>query len=166
MVAFSSHTEDRFRAAMRTFTGTVSVITTCTTEGEWRGMAATAVTSVSMAPPTCLICVNRETTLYPALVTFGRFCINAMHRDHHELIASFASSHMRDNRFQSGQWRRDGAGIPFLEDAQSNIFCEMFERFAVGTHDVILGRVVEVKVRADHDPLLYGGGSYFRQAKR
>lgn len=165
MGALSSHTEEQFRAAMRTFTGTVSVITTCTAEGEWRGMAATAVTSVSLAPPTCLICVNRETTLYPALVASERFCINVMHRDHHELIASFAHSQLRDSRFQLGEWRCDGAGVPFLEDAQSNIFCELFDRFPVGTHDVILGRVGEVKVRADHDPLLYGGGSYYRQAK-
>lgn len=165
MTAHSARTEDEFRAAMRTFTGTVSVITTCTSAGEWRGMAATAVTSVSMAPPTCLVCVNRETTLHPALVSSGRFCINVMHRDHHDLIASFATSHLRDSRFQSGRWRHNGKGVPYLEDAQSNIFCELFDRVPVGTHDVILGRVLEVKVRADHDPLLYGGGSYFRQAR-
>lgn len=165
MTELTLQTEEQFRAAMRSFTGTVSVITTCTTDGEWRGMAATAVTSVSMAPPTCLICVNRETTLHPALVTSGRFCINAMHRDHHELIASFASSQRRDDRFRSGTWRHDSDGIPFLEDAQSNIFCEMFDRIPVGTHDIVLGRVIAVKVRPDHDPLLYGGGSYFRQAK-
>lgn len=165
MTDLSQRTEEQFRAAMRTFTGTVSVITTCTKDGEWRGMAATAVTSVAMAPPTCLVCVNRETTLHPALVTAGRFCINVLHRDHHALIASFTSSQLRESRFQAGTWRHDSAGLPFLEDAQSNIFCAMFERIPVGTHDVILGRVLEVKVRADHDPLLYGGGSYFRQAR-
>lgn len=159
-------TEDLFRAAMRTFTGTVSLVTTCTTEGEWRGMAATAVTSVSMEPPTCLVCVNRDTSLYPAMLASGHFCINAMHRDHHALIWSFTSSQHRSSRFQSGQWRHGRMGIPFLEDAQSNIFCEMFDRHPVGTHDVILGRVVEVKVRPDHDPLLYGDGTYFRQARR
>lgn len=156
---------DQFRSAMRTFAATVSVITTRTEDGEWRGMAATAVTSVSMAPPTCLICVNRETTLHPALLTSRRFCINAMHRDHHELIDSFASSRNRDSRFMSGQWRCDAAGVPYLEDAQSNIFCEMFDHHPVGTHDVVFGHVVDVKVRCDHDPLLYGDGTYFRLAK-
>lgn len=165
MTELSLHTEEQFRTAMRTFTGTVSVITTCTMDGEWRGMAATAVTSVSMAPPTCLVCVNRETTLHPALMASGRFCINVMHRDHHEIITSFTSSQLRESRFQSGIWRRDSAGTPFLEDAQSNIFCELFDRVPVGTHDVVLGRVMAVKVRADHDPLLYGGGSFLRQSK-
>ncbi|WP_162918439.1 flavin reductase family protein [Taklimakanibacter deserti] len=165
MTQVAGHIEESFRTAMRTFAGTVSVITTCGPEGEWRGMAATAVTSVSMAPPTCLICVNREATLHPALITSRRFCINAMHHDHHALIGSFASSHLRDSRFLSGQWRVDGAGVPFLEDAQSNIFCEMFDRHPIGTHDVVFGRVVEVKVRPDHDPLLYGDGAYYRLAK-
>jgi flavin reductase len=158
--------ENLFRAAMRTFTGTVSLITTCTADGEWRGMAATAVTSVSMQPPTCLVCVNRSSTLYPALLDSGHFCINAMHRDHHALIGSFTNSQHRDSRFQSGQWRRGHTGIPFLEDAQSSIFCEMFDRHAIGSHDVIFGRVVEVKFRPDHDPLLYGDGTYFRQTQR
>lgn len=154
--------EECFRAAMRTFTGTVSVVTTCTATGEWRGMAATAVTSISMAPPTCLVCVNREATLHPALMASRRFCINAMHHTHQALIGSFASPQLRGSRFARGQWRLDDAGTPFLEDAQSNIFCEMFDRHPVGTHDVIFGHVVAVNVRPDHDPLLYGAGTYFR----
>jgi flavin reductase (DIM6/NTAB) family NADH-FMN oxidoreductase RutF len=151
---------------MRGFTGIVSLVTSCTADGEWRGMAATAVTSVSLEPPTCLVCVNRDTTLYAAVLASRRFCINGMHQEHHELMWSFTSSRHRHDRFQSGRWRRGRDGVPFLEDAQSNIFCEVFGSFPVGTHDVILGRVVEVTSRPDHDPLLYGDGAYLRQAAR
>lgn len=157
---------DAFRAAMRTFTGIVSLITTCTDDGDWRGMAATAVSSISMDPPTCLICINRETTLYPALMASGRFCINAMHQDHHALMWSFTSSKHRESRFQAGSWRRWDDGVPFLENAQSNIFCEMFKSVSVGTHDVIFGHVTKVMLRSDHDPLLYGNGTYLGQAVR
>jgi len=155
---------DAFRAAMRAFTGTVTLITTRTEHGEWRGMAATAVTSISMEPPTCLVCVNRETTLYPAVMASRRFCINAMHRDHHALMSSFTKPECRSARFQSGPWRLGHNSIPFLENAQSNIFCEMFDSLAVGTHDVIFGRVINVTLRPDHDPLLYGNGNYLQQA--
>jgi flavin reductase len=159
-------TSAAFRTAMRTFTGIVSLITACTEEGEWRGMAATAVTSISMEPPTCLVCVNRDTSLYPAIIAGRRFCINAMHQDHHGLIWSFTNSEHRDSRFQSGRWLVGRDDVPFLEDAQSNIFCEMFDSISVGTHDVIFGHVVDVKLRLDHDPLLYGHGAYLRQAAR
>lgn len=157
--------EDRFRTAMRQFTGIVSLVTSCTAEGEWRGMAATAVTSVSLQPPICLVCVNRDTTLHEAVLASGRFCINAMHQEHHDMMWSFTSSQHRDSRFQSGRWR-EGEGVPFLEDAQSNIFCELVRSLSVGTHDVVLGRVVEVMSRPDHDPLLYGDGTYLKQAPR
>jgi flavin reductase len=154
---------DAFRAAMRAFTGSVTLITTRTEHGEWRGMAATAVTSISMEPPTCLVCVNRETTLYPAMMESRQFYINAMHRDHHALMSSFTKPECRSARFQSGPWRLGRNSIPLLENAQSNIFCEMFDSFAVGTHDVIFGRVIDVTLRPDHDPLLYGSGNYLRQ---
>ena len=162
----TSETEALFRAAMRTFTGSVTLVTSRTPEGEWRGMAATAVASVSMAPPTCLFCVNHDATLYPAVIASRLFCINVMHQDHHALMPSFTNAANRSGRFQSGPWRTGRDGIPFLDNAQSNIFCEIFGRLPVGTHDVVVGRVVEVMSRRDSDPLLYGGGVYLRQTKR
>ncbi|MEP9374264.1 flavin reductase family protein [Mesorhizobium sp. KR1-2] len=164
--ALPASMEDRFRTAMRKFTGIVSLVTSCTADGEWRGMAATAVTSVSLQPPTCLICVNRDTTLHSAVLASRRFCINAMHQEHHDLMWSFTSSRHRDSRFRSGRWREGRDGMPFLEDAQSNVFCEVVRSLSVGTHDVILGRVVEVMTRPDHDPLLYGDGTYLKQVAR
>jgi flavin reductase len=154
---------EAFRAAMRGFTGTVTLITSRNEQGEWRGMAATAVTSISMEPPTCLVCVNRDASLYPAVMASRRFYINAMHQDHHALMSSFTNPKCRNTRFQAGSWHRGHDSIPFLENAQSNIFCEMFDSFAVGTHDVIFGRVIDVKLRPDHNPLLYGHGAYLRQ---
>ncbi len=155
-----------FRAAMRSFTGIVTLVSARTPEGEWRGMAATAVTSVSMDPPSCLVCINRSASLYPAVMATRRFCINAMHQDHHALMPSFTRPEHRDSRFELGPWRAGRDGIPYVDGAQSNIFCVLMDRFTVGTHDVVIGRVTEVKLRPDLDPLLYGNGSYMRQAMR
>jgi len=68
----------------------------------------------------------------PAVMASRRFCINAMHRDHHALMSSFTKPECRSARFQSGPWRLGHNSIPFLENAQSNIFCEMFDSLAVG----------------------------------
>lgn len=156
---------ESFRSAMRSFTGTVCLITTCTQDDEWRGMAATAVTSVSMEPPASLVCINRSTTLHPALHVSGHFCINVLHQDQHGLIDSFASSKHRARRFQTGDWRQGQCGLPYLPNAQSNVFCRIFKIETVGTHDVMFGSVFDVKLRDDHDPLLYGQGAYLRQAR-
>ena len=44
------------------------------------GFTATAVTSVSDAPPTLLVCLNRASTSAPRFVANGVFCVNALAR--------------------------------------------------------------------------------------
>lgn len=158
--------EAAFRAAMRLFTGTVTIVTTRAPDGEWRGIAATAVTSVSMAPPTLLVCVHRGSSIHPALVATRLFCVNGMHQDHHGLMPGFSKPEHRAARFLAGDWRHGTGGVPVLAGAQFSILCEVAECASVGTHDVVLGRVLEVATRADWDPLLYGDGTYLRQAGR
>lgn len=158
--------EAAFRAAMRLFTGTVTIVTACAPDGTWRGIAATAVTSVAMDPPTLLVCVNRGSSLHPALVATRRFCVNGMHQDHHGLMPGFTKPEHREGRFRTGDWRHGPDGVPVLAGAQFSILCEVAECASVGTHDVVLGRVREVATRADWDPLLYGAGTYLRQAGR
>lgn len=150
---------------MRSFTSTVTLITAATGEGEWRGMAATAVTSVSMEPPICLVCVNRTASLYPTLASTRNFCINIMHQDHHALVSAFTKPECRSDRFRSGHWRQGRDSAPYLVDAQANLFCETDIRVPQGTHDVIFARVIETMIRSDIDPLLYGNGTYRRQTE-
>jgi flavin reductase (DIM6/NTAB) family NADH-FMN oxidoreductase RutF len=50
-------------------------------------------------------------------------------------------------------------GLPVLGDALASFECEVSEVIDAGTHDIFLGRVVNVIV-ADGKPLLYGGGQY------
>lgn len=151
---------------MRTFTGIVTLITTRTREGEWRGMAATAVTSVSMEPPIVLVCVNRTASLYPTLMATRLFCINAMHQEHHVLMPAFTKPEQREHRFRAGSWQACRDGVPYLVGAQANIFCALETGMPMGTHDVMFGRVTGVVTRPDGDPLLYGGGAYWRQTTR
>ncbi|MEJ8573578.1 flavin reductase family protein [Microbaculum marinum] len=171
MTATSAHAEGAevaeiaslFRDAMRTVTGTVMLVTARDADGGWRGMAATAFSSVSLDPPACLVCINRGSSVHPALIETGRFCVNVMHLDHHELMPSFTKPEFRAFRFSSGEWECGGEGLPFLVGAQSNVFCTVRQSVPVGTHDVLIGAVFAVRTRADHDPLLYGNGAYLRQ---
>ncbi len=155
-----------FRTAMRTVTGTVMLVTARTATDEWRGMAATAFASVAMEPPTCLVCINRASSVHPAIIETGRFCVNVMHQDHHDLIPSFAKPECRDARFRTGPWRVGTDGLPYLETAQSSLFCRLAECVFVGTHDVIIGNVFAVVTRPDFNPLLYGDRTYLKQTTR
>ena len=65
---------EQFRAAMRRFPSTVSVISTAK-DGQRHGMTATAVTSVSLDPPSLLVCVNRSGRLFDLMESCRRFCV-------------------------------------------------------------------------------------------
>src|SRR4249919_3577869 len=94
-----------FREAMSRLGAAVHVVTTAGPGGK-TGFTATAVCSVSDAPPTLLVCLNRGATSMPILRGNGVFCVNTL-RAGDELIAdTFAgrTKVAREARFDTGQW--------------------------------------------------------------
>jgi flavin reductase (DIM6/NTAB) family NADH-FMN oxidoreductase RutF len=64
----SEHVADGFRAAMRKLAGTITIVSA--TDGKQRyALVATAVTSVSLEPPTLLVCVNKAASIHSSLVS-------------------------------------------------------------------------------------------------
>ncbi len=70
--------EADFRKAMRRLASAVTVISTAHDDRR-HGMTATAVTSVSSAPPSLLACINRSASLHAPLLASRRFCVNILH---------------------------------------------------------------------------------------
>lgn len=152
--------ETAFRAAMRRLAATVTVISTRSESGLRHGMTATAVTSVSADPPAVLACVNRSAALHAQLGLGRRICINLLHCSQQRLSEVFSGALDGDARFSEGEWLSDADGVPYLADAQANIFCEVEALHAYGTHSVCIGRVVRVECRSDVAPLVYQDGAY------
>ena len=152
--------EPEFRAAMRRVAATVTLITTADTTGQRHGMVATAVSSVTMEPPTLLICVNRSASLYAPLIERGQFCVNVLMASHHELVACFSGQKVGETRFDTGDWRLDGrTRLPYLHGAQCNLFCSVNGVSTVGTHAVIIAVVNAVQINESVVPLLYADGA-------
>ena len=61
--AIAANLTTAFRDAMRRMASTVTIIT-ATDFGRHHGMTVTAVTSVSMDPPSLLVCLNNRTRLH------------------------------------------------------------------------------------------------------
>jgi len=152
--------DEAFRIAMRRLAATVTVISTRADTGVRHGMTATAVTSVSADPPAVLACVNRSAALHAQLRLGQRFCINLLHRSQQRLSEVFSGAVEGEARFGEGDWRGDADGVPYLEGAQANIFCEIEAIHAYGSHSICIGRVVRAISRADVDPLIYQDGCY------
>ncbi len=148
-----------FKAAMRRLAATVTVVTTGTAEAR-HGMTATAVTSVTMNPPALLVCVNQSASLHPVMATGTRFCINLLHTRHADVASAFGGKLTGPDRFKSGAWSQNEYEVPYLIDAQANLFCRVDALMLYGTHTIFVGRVDEVRLHGEIAPLIYQDGRY------
>ena len=147
-----------FKGAMRALASAVSIVSTAHDQRSF-GMTATAVASLSMTPPSLLICVNQAASLHGPLLASGVFCVNILHAWQSALAQIFGSRQVED-RFAHGAWRHDDRAMPYLADAQANIFCGVDDLHRYGSHSVVIGKVYRVDVRGPVHPLLYQDGRY------
>ena len=150
---------EAFREAMRRFATTVSIIS-CASDGRRYGMSATAVTSLSLDPPSLLVCVNKSAATHRILSRGGRFCVNVLRSFHSGLSQVFSGTFKGEDRFHLGEWHETVDGLPFLSDAQANLFCEIDRIVNHATHTIFIAGVYFVRAERDVDPLLYQDGKY------
>lgn len=95
-----------FRDGMARLASAVHIITTDGPAGRY-GFTATAVCSVSDAPPTLLVCVNQASSSLHALLSNGRLCVNTLASGQQLVAHAFGSGRPMANDFQpvSGSWK-------------------------------------------------------------
>jgi len=126
-------------------------------------MTATAVSAVSMDPPSMLVCVNRSATFHGALARADQFAINILSRTHVDVSRSCGGGAGQESRFTIGEWNTLAAA-PVLTDAQAAIICVKDKQLGYGTHTVFMGRIVSISMNGAVDPLIYVDGQYTGRA--
>ena len=149
----------RMRDALRRLAKAVVVIT-CEHDGTRFAMAATAVSELSMDPPSLLICVNRTASLYGPLSDGANFVLNILHSSHETVSAACSGKLKGEARFEQGLWAKSSIGPPYLEDAQASFVCRNDRQVDYGTHGIFIGEVVDVLTQGAVDPLIYVDGRY------
>src|SRR5580692_6258221 len=107
-----------FRDAMSRLGAAVHVVTTAGPGGK-TGFTATAVCSVSDAPPTLLVCLNRRNHTGPILRQNQVFCVNTLGAECEAVADIFAgrTGAVLENRFGTGAWSTLTTGAPALSSA-------------------------------------------------
>lgn len=164
MTASSDHFEDiplaeQMRFGLRRL-GKAVVVITALHEGRRWAMTATAVSELSMAPPSLLVCVNRTASLYQPLSARSNFCLNILHASQADICQACFGATKGEERFQLGQWDSAACGTPVLRDAQASFVCEYQDRIEYGTHAVVIGLVREMRLSGEVDPLIYLDGRF------
>jgi flavin reductase (DIM6/NTAB) family NADH-FMN oxidoreductase RutF len=148
-----------YREVVSHFATGVAVIT-ARHDGVDYGMTASALASLSVEPPTLLVCLSRESVTHSAIHSAGAFGVNILTESQAEIAKRFAGTD-RAQKFDELRVRHGELGQPLLLDALARLECRVAEPVTGGTHTIFLGTVQNAE--ADEGaPLTYFRGRFGR----
>ncbi len=147
-----------FLQSMRGITSTVTVVSAKNGENK-QAMTATSVASLSLDPPSMLVCINHEASIHEVMKEGLGFCINILSLGQENLANICSVKEKEEQRFLEGNWS-ELENIPYNSDSQSNLFCNCVQAIQNSTHTIYVGEVTKVINKNTFDPLLYKDGNY------
>ena len=152
-----SVTPAEFRAALGQFASGITIMSTLQ-DGVSHAMTANAFTSVSLDPPLVLVSVARAAG---AARHLGRvpFTVNVLGATQLDLALHFSGR--LPGPAKVGWQSTSDHLAPTLDGALASYRCEAWHSYDGGDHQLHLGRVVEVAVRGDGEPLLFDRGRFW-----
>tara|TARA_X000001036_G_C20310530_1_gene656261 strand:- start:21 stop:422 length:402 start_codon:yes stop_codon:yes gene_type:complete len=127
-------------------------------DGYLNAITVSSVTSISMDPPSLLICINKSARIHDTLKIGSEFCINLLNKDQEELSNICSDEDSYDERFKDKNWNTKG--VPFLANAQANIFCKVDKLSSYHTHTIVVGLVQDANYSDEISTLTYVDGNY------
>ncbi|MCT9089614.1 flavin reductase family protein [Streptomyces sp. ASQP_92] len=149
-------TPDHFRAMMSGFPTGVGVVTTTGHDGAPRGMTCSSVCSVTLKPPTLLVCLRHGSPTLEAILERGTFAVNLLHEGARGTAELFASGN--PERFHLVPWEQgaDSGGPHLVQDAHTVADCDVSALHRTGDHVTVFGEARLITQRHALPPLLYG----------
>ena len=74
--------QDSFRLAMRRYIYSVSIMSNKDEDKNLNAITVSSVTSISMQPPSLLVCINKNSRIHDSLKLGTKFCVNLLTKDH------------------------------------------------------------------------------------
>lgn len=155
-------TSEQFRLAMRRLPASVAIIATGQAASRV-GLTATAVCSLSTTPPQILACLNAETGTCKAIRESRTFSVNLLTSEQLGLARRFAGldgNAVGEERFAAGSWRQGSNGAPVLDGALMTLECRLVTAYAVATHSILIGGVLDIPENDNNGALLYQSGMF------
>ena len=150
--------QDNFRLAMRRYIYSVSIMSNKDSNDNPNAITVSSVTSISMEPPSLLICINKSAKIHNSILLGSHFCINLLTKNQNELSNICSDDQRHDQRFLDKNWDLDS--VPFLTNAQANIFCSVDKLTDYHTHTIIVGLVKKANFKKSISTLTYVDGKY------
>lgn len=158
----STQVAEGLKQALRNLVRSV-VVVTARHEGRAYAMAATAISEVSMDPPSMLVCINRNNSIFGAIDAGCDLVLNVLGQDHEAVSRACGGGLRGEEKFDIGEWDISAANEPpVLSDALAVIHLKQANVLDHGSHRVVIGDVRSVRHPAPSTPLAYFGGRYLQ----
>ncbi|OLT42750.1 monooxygenase [Saccharomonospora sp. CUA-673] len=148
---------ERFRSVLGHFCTGVAVVTACEAD-EPVGFACQSFAALSLDPPLVLFCPATTSRTWPVIERVGRFAVNVLAGDQHEVSVAFGSP--GGDKFGSVSWHAGPGGAPLIDGALTWVDCTVDTVHEAGDHYVVIGRVTGLGAVSTGRPLLFYRGRY------
>ncbi len=148
-----------FRTVLGHFCTGLTVITAVDL-GEPVGLTCQSFASVSLDPPLVLFVAARGSYSWPRIRNAGSYCANVLSDRQEHMARAFAVKGA--DKFAGVGWRPGPTGLPLLDGCLAFVECEVEAVHKAGDHDIVVGRVLDLGVADEGNPLLFYRGGYGR----
>jgi 3-hydroxy-9,10-secoandrosta-1,3,5(10)-triene-9,17-dione monooxygenase reductase component len=149
-------TPERMKDVLGTFTTGVVVVTAMAERP--LGFTCQSFASLSLEPPLVSFSPARTSTTWPLIREVGRFCVNVLAYDQHELSEAFAR--LRIDRWANVSWRPSPSGAPIIDGVSAWVDCDLETEYDGGDHTIVVGAVRALHADPHRHPLIYYRGRY------
>ncbi len=132
-------------------------------KGKRVGVTVSSFTSVSLNPPSILVCLYKNNTSSQLLLESGHFAVSILAEGRGAISEQFAGHGLPDgvDRFHEIAVSTQVTGSPILDEAIGWLDCRIQAAHDGGTHWIVVGEVLAAGRRDDEaKPLLYFNRSY------
>jgi flavin reductase (DIM6/NTAB) family NADH-FMN oxidoreductase RutF len=145
-----------FRHVMGHFATGVTVVTVQVGR-EFFGTTVSSFCSVSLEPPTILVCLNETSSTGAAVADARSFNVNILDSEQTEMAQRFATKDA--TKFDTVPFRQGRLGHPILDGALASLECRVTEIVRAATHTVFVAEVVHADAGYG-EPLAYFRGRF------
>jgi 3-hydroxy-9,10-secoandrosta-1,3,5(10)-triene-9,17-dione monooxygenase reductase component len=149
-------TPERMRDVLGTFTTGVVVVTALADRP--LGFTCQSFASLSLEPPLVSFNPARTSTTWPRIREVGRFCVNVLAHDQHELSELFARQGA--DRFAEVSWQPSPSGAPIIDGVSAWVDCDLETEYDGGDHTIVVGAVRALHADPHRHPLIFYRGRY------
>ena len=149
---------DLFRKVLSHYPTGVSVVAGSSAGDGPVGLVVGTFTSLSLEPPLVSFMPAKSSSSWPKIRSSGAFCVNVLGVNQGDLCRQFSVPGGR--KFEGVEWRPGATGSPILDGSVAWVDCRIEQVFDSGDHQIVVGRVVDLRVESDELPMTFVRGGY------